>query len=163
MENAALKAVRYGKKVVMSGPADLVFNYDGTVLTIQLPSGRKLFYQNPQLVKNKWGKMSIKYRGIDQTSRRWSYISSYGGKFVENIIQAIARDLLVESMLRLDEAGFEIVMHVHDEVVAEIFDAELTNQKLLNQMCDIMGQPVEWAPGLPLKAEGFISKYFKKD
>lgn len=163
VENAALKAVRYGKKVVMSGPADLVFNYDGTVLTIQLPSGRKLFYQNPQLVKNKWGKMSIKYRGIDQTSRRWSYISSYGGKFVENIIQAIARDLLVESMLRLDEAGFEIVMHVHDEVVAEIFDAELTNQKLLNQMCDIMGQPVEWAPGLPLKAEGFISKYFKKD
>lgn len=163
VENAALKAVRYGKKVVMSGPADLVFDYDGTVLTIQLPSGRKLFYQNPQLVKNKWGKMSIKYRGIDQTTRRWSYISSYGGKFLENIIQAIARDLLVESMLRLDQAGFEIVMHVHDEAVAEIFDAERTNQKLLDQMCEIMGQPVEWAPGLPLKAEGFISPYFKKD
>lgn len=163
VERAAIKTVQYGRRVVLKGPVDLFFNYDGKVMTIELPSGRKLFYQKPSLSKNQWDKTNVKYWGKDQDSGRWMRISSYGGKFVENIIQAIARDLLVESMIRLDEAGFNIVMHVHDEVVAEIFNAEITNQKLLDQMCEIMGQPVEWAPGLPLKAEGFISPYFKKD
>jgi DNA polymerase len=110
--------------------------------------------------------------GMDQTTKQWKRIESYGGKFVENIVQAIARDVLAVSMARLDKAGYEIVLHVHDEVAVEIEDfnlsdnpdaGEVGNDHTLEDIEGIMGEPIPWAEGLPLRAEGYLSEYYKKD
>ncbi len=161
VENAAIRAIKTKKLVVLDQYRKLAFEYDGKALTIQLPSGRKLFYQTPELSVNKWGRESIKYKGVDQITKKWWWVDSYGGKFVENIVQAIARDLLAYSMIELDKQGFKIVMHVHDEVVCE--QHEDSAEVLLMSMCDIMGQEVPWAKGLPLKADGYITPFYKKD
>jgi DNA polymerase len=160
IEDCANRAIKT-KKVVVSKHKNLEFDSDGDVLTIKLPSGRKLFYQKPSFSINKWGKESIKYKGMSQTTRQWVYVDTYGGKLVENIIQAIARDLLAYSMQRIDVEGFDIVMHVHDEAVCEI-PKRHANAKL-EFMCEIMGEPVPWAPGLPLTADGYITDFYKKD
>jgi DNA polymerase len=95
---------------------------------------------------------------MDQTTKKWGWVETYGGRLVENLCQAIARDLLAYSMLKMNAKGFNIVMHVHDEVVCEEVDGEA-----LKKMCSIMGQEVEWAKGLPLGADGYVTKYYKKD
>ncbi len=159
VEEAAIKAIMIpNKKILLQY---LAFQYDGTVLTIQLPSGRKLFYQSSAITKNKWGQASIKYKGLDQVTKKWWNIESYGGKLVENIIQAISRDVLADAMLRLNQNGYDIVLHVHDEVACEI-PAE-ASYILLNRMCDILGEEISWAPGLPLTADGYVTRYYKKD
>ena len=101
--------------------------------------------------------MSATYEGITQ-SKRWGQIDSYGPKFAENITQAVARDLLAEAMIRLDERGYKIVMHVHDEVIAEMPMGEGT----LDQMCNVMAINPTWADGLPLKADGFECAFYIK-
>lgn len=160
IEKNAILAVRT-KKERISKFRGITFNYDGTALRITLPSGRSLFYQKPIIGKNKWGGDCLFYMGMDQVKKIWTRIDTYGGKLVENIVQAIARDILAESLIRLDNAGFKIVMHVHDEAVAEVpkEGAEVN----LERMCDIMSQPVKWAPDLPLGADGYITDYYKKD
>lgn len=172
VEAMAKRAIKTRKKVILSMFRNLEFDCDGKVLTIKLPSGRKLFYQSPTLTVNRWGQESIKYKGLDQVTKKWWWIDSYGGKFVENIVQAIARDLLAYSMLRLKEEGFEIVMHVHDEAVCEIEDfnyhedpmaQEVGNDHQLDRMCEIMGEDVPWAEGLPLVADGYLTPFYKKD
>jgi len=160
MESCAMRAIQYKKKVI-SIHKGLIFDCDDMALTIELPSGRKLFYQSPSFTENQWGRKSIRYKGMDQTTKQWTYVDTYGGKLTENIIQAIARDLLADSMLRVDAAGFEIVMHVHDEVVVESYDrAGVEN---LKRICDIMGEEVIWAKGLPLTADGYLTPFYKKD
>ena len=99
--------------------------------------------------------------GMDQVKKTWGRVETYGGKLVENIVQAIARDILADSMIRLDAAGYEMVGHIHDEVIAEVLSSE--KKQRLEQMCNIMAEPIEWAKGLPLAADGFITKYYKKD
>jgi len=108
-----------------------------------------------------WEVDKIIYWGMDQVKKIWTRIDTYGGKLVENIVQAIARDILADSMKRLNNAGYAIAMHVHDEVVADIpsYDAEDD----LRVMCNIMGEPISWAEGLPLAADGYLTKYYKKD
>jgi DNA polymerase len=138
----------------------VVFLYDGTYLTIELPSGRKLFYYKPGFTTNRFGGVSIKYGGSDQETKNWGTIETYGAKIAENIVQAVSRDLLANSMLNLDKAGFNLVMHVHDEAIVE--EPDQNTDTRLNEMCGIMGMLPTWAEGLPLKAEGFISKYYKK-
>lgn len=161
IDRAAKRCLSTGKRTVLKRYADLAFEYDGNVMTIELPSGRKLFYQSPRLTKNKWGGDAVQYKGL--VKGQWVYEDTYGGKITENIIQAIARDLLAVAMLRLDKAGYKLVMHVHDEAVAELYDGKAEiNQKYLDRMCEIMGQEVEWAKGLPTRAEGFITKFFRK-
>lgn len=160
MEKCAIRALKTRLPVV-SIHKGLEFNYDGVVLTIKLPSGRSLFYYSPTVTTNRWGNESIKYRGMDQVTKQWTYIDTYGGKLVENIIQAIARDLLVEAMLNIDKLGLEIAMHVHDEVVCEV-PAEQA-EKLLEDICDVMALPIPWAEGLPLTADGYITPFYKKD
>ena len=160
VENCAIHAVKTKKKVV-SKYRQLVFECNHEVLTIQLPSGRKLFYQSPSFMTNRFGQECIKYKGMDQVTKQWIYVDTYGGKLVENIVQAIARDLLAYSMLKLDKNGFDIVMHVHDEIVCEIPD--IGADKKLEQMCDLMGQEVPWAIGLPNRADGYITPFYKKD
>lgn len=131
-------------------------------LTIELPSGRKLFYVNPGIGENKWGNPSISYAGVDQTSKKWKRIETYGGKLVENCVQAIARDCLAFAIERLEAAGFPVVFHVHDEVVIEI-EPFADEKTMLDQVVSIMSASIPWAAGLPLNADGWVGRYFKKD
>lgn len=160
MNACAIKAVRF-QTTVDSGYHNIIFRYEHGNLTIQLPSGRKLFYYNARIQKSAKSSEAVCYEGVVQETKQWGRIDTYGGKLTENIVQATARDLLGETMLRLDAEGFPLVMHVHDEVVAEVPE-ELAEQKL-NRMCEIMATEIPWAKGLPLKGDGYITKYYKKD
>lgn len=136
-------------------------------MTIALPSGRKLYYIDPALGVNQWGNPSISYMGVgtDQntkTSKKWSRIETYGGKLVENCVQAIARDCLAFAIENLEAAGLPIVFHVHDEVVIDT-EPWADEKTMLDKVCGIMRQPIPWAPGLPLNAEGWVGRFFRKD
>jgi len=133
------------------------FQYQSGFLFIVLPSGRRLAYMKPRIGLNRFGGESVTYEGT-ASMKKWDRIESYGPKFVENIVQATARDILAESMLRLDAAGYRIVMHVHDEVVIEAPDTAS-----LNDICAVMGETPAWAKGLLLRADGFICDYYQKD
>ncbi len=135
---------------------------DTTCLSILLPSGRKLYYVDPAIGENRWGNPSISYMGMDQTTKKWKRIETYGGKLVENCVQAIARDCLAQAIDRLEEAGYPVVFHVHDEVVIDI-KPYADNETMLKSVVDIMSKPITWAPGLPLNAEGWVGTFFKKD
>lgn len=157
-EAAAVKALKTGTTV----PHRHGVSYTGGkgVLYANLPSGRRLTYHNARLVENRFGREAIQYEGMNDKNK-WAKLDTYGGKLVENLTQAVARDLLAESMLALDAEGFPIVMHIHDEAVIEApkNDPYLT----LENACSIMGRPIRWAPGLPLNAEGFETPYYKKE
>lgn len=161
VNKAAIEAVKSKRKIKLSDFRNLIFESNGEVLTIQLPSGRKLFYQSPSITINTFGAESVRYKGLDQTTGKWVHIDSYGGKFVENIVQAIARDLLAVIMMRLDNRGFKLTIHVHDEVIAEVKKSE--QKAKLNEMLDIMAEPISWARGLPLVGDGYLTDYYKKD
>lgn len=168
IEKCAIEAVRYKRRVVGT-PRKLVFEYDGTYLTIQLPSQRKLFYYRPVLaMETRYGKTTyhIRYEGLNQETKVWGYVDTYGGKLTENIVQAIARDLIGYAMLNIESADegktFDIVMHVHDEAVAEVLDDRHAEDRL-KQMIGIMRQVPDWASDLPLNAAGFVSSYYQKD
>lgn len=153
--DAALTAVRDSIPVTTHG---VTFRKDRGWLAIDLPSGRSLMYAKPHIVEGKFGD-AVAHFGLDDKNK-WSRVESYGGKWVENIVQATARDLLAVSMVRLERAGYPIVMHVHDEVVCEVPDTEEDALAVVETM---MGQPVSWAKGLPLEADGFETKFYKKD
>lgn len=164
LEDAAKQTLKTGKTVTMqnnTGTPLLHLGYDGQSLRVKLPSGRCLVYWQPSFTINKFGQESIRYRGLNQETKQWGWVDTYGGKLTENAVQAIARDLLAYSMLRLDTESFKIIMHVHDEVVCEL----ITNiaEKELDRMCEIMGTPPPWALGLPLAADGYVTPYYKKD
>jgi DNA polymerase len=137
----------------------VLIRYNRNVLYIDLPSGRSLCYIRPRIGKNRFGGKSILYEGMDQTTKKWSVQETFGGKLVENIVQGLARDCLADAMLRLDKAGYRIVMHVHDEVVIEHAD----DCECLDDICRIMGEPIAWAKELPLRADGYVTNYYKKD
>ena len=162
LETAAKRALKTRAYCVYrkGSPQELVFHYDGKALTIKLPSGRKLFYQSPSFTINKFGQESIQYRGMNQTTKQWEYTDTYGGKIVENIVQAIARDLLADAMRRLDSQGFNVVMHVHDEAVCE--EPTEHSESDLKEMCHIMAEENPWAPGLRLPVDGFLTPFYKK-
>jgi len=160
LESCAMRAIQTKKKVI-SQYKNIEFDCNEEVMTIKLPSGRSLFYREPSFTVNKWDKKSIRYKGMDQTTKQWTYVDTYGGKLTENIIQAIARDLLADAMLRADEARFEIVLHVHDEVVCEIQNNFESSE--LESLCAILGEEVSWAKGLPLSADGYVTPFYKKD
>lgn len=134
----------------------LSFFYESGILFIQLPSGRKLVYCKPRLCENRFGGESIVYQGI-ATGNQWTEIESYGAKFVENIVQGIARDILAETMYRL--RNFQIVMHVHDEIVIEVPKSQLS----VEEISHIMRQVPRWANGLVLDADGFECQFYQKD
>ncbi len=146
---------------IKGNPTHLNFRREGDNLTIELPSGRKLFYYKPDFTINRFGNQSVCYWGMNQTTKQWQQIESYGGKLVENIVQAVARDLLCEVMLRIEAEGYPIVLHVHDEAIAEVNQA--TAQQDFDRIIEIMAEPIEWANGLPTKGAGFLTSYYKKD
>jgi DNA polymerase len=162
LENAALEVMRTGQAVGIKGliiSREIDFNNKQDFLTIKLPSVRKLFYTQPFLQTNEMGREALYYRGINQDSKKWENISTYGGKLAENIVQAIARDCLAESLKRLDAAGYQTAMHIHDEVILDV-PIEKADIKAVT---DLMGHPIAWAPGLLLKAEGFETVFYKKE
>ena len=135
---------------------NLVISYEKGILFIELPSKRRLAYPKAKIGMNRFGGESVVYEGI-VVGNKWDKIESYGGKFVENIVQAIARDILAEAMMRLEKKGFNIVMHIHDEVVIE------SDSSSIEEINEIMSAVPEWAPGLILDADGFESEFYKKD
>lgn len=158
IEAAAIKAVK--EKAVVKMQYGLTFHYTKGLLFITLPSGRSLAYVRPKIgIDERFGKEQLTYEGTEQGSKQWGRIPTYGGKLTENIIQAIARDCLAVAMLRLDEAGYRINFHVHDEVV---LDVPIDTGSMEN-VEELMGQSIEWAPGLPLGADSFETDYYKKD
>ena len=165
MDNAAVQVITEGGSVGVNGLL-LAREYDYgngvDCLTIRLPSNRKLYYISPSIGQNEWGRPSISYMGMDQKTKRWKRIETYGGKLVENCVQAIARDCLAASIDRLEAAGLPVVFHVHDEVVIDVAPWD-TEDAMLSTVCSIMGEPVPWAPDLPLKAAGWVGYYFTKD
>lgn len=162
MEAAAVSVIQNGTptglhNILLAREVDHSNGLD--FLTIRLPSGRKLYYANPSLGVNQWGNPSIMYKGMDQTTRKWKQIETYGGKLVENCVQAIARDCLAEAIERLEAMGYAVVFHVHDEVVIEC----TPDRADLDRVAAIMSQPLTWAPDLPLGADGWIGEFYKKD
>ena len=159
LENAAMEAVRSGIPVSAAG---LIFRHEQTpeglrFLTIQLPSGRKLFYCNPFFGLNRFGNESIHYYGA--RTGNWVELETYSGKLTENVVQAIARDCLAVAMKNIEAAGYQIVMHIHDEVILDVPEADAD----LDRVCALMCQPIPWAEGLLLNADGFVGDYYKKD
>lgn len=161
VEQAALAAVRTAVPQAING---LIFRLEGDLLygqaflTIQLPSGRKLFYAKPFLKENQFGKTAVHYYSMGQQTKKWEVSSTYGGRLVENIVQAVARDCLAVTLKRIAARGLQVVFHVHDEV---ILDAP--PQVTAEEICRLMAEPVPWAPGLILKGAGFESNYYMKD
>jgi len=162
LENAAIEVVKTGQPVGIKGliiARELDYDKEQDFLTITLPSGRKLFYTKPFIQRNEMGREAIYYRGINQETKKWENIPTYGGKLTENIVQAIARDCLAESLKRLENAGYKAVMHIHDEVILDV-PAEFVD---LKNVTDIMGAPIKWAQGLLLRADGYKTGFYKKE
>lgn len=156
VERAALDAVRDKPSTL---PHGLSFVKQAGILFIGLPSGRRLAYVKPRIGTNRFGSPSLTYMGTNQTKRTWERLETFGGKLVENIVQAFARDCLAESIIRLEDAGYEINFHVHDEVVLDV----PIGYGSADEVAQIMGRPIEWAPGLPLRAEAFETEFYRKD
>lgn len=162
MNSAAVEAISTGYSVGV-GRLLVSCEYDAAheveYLTVLLPSGRKLYYNSPQIGENKWGGPSISYMGMDQTTKKWKRIETYGGKLVENCVQAVARDCLAQAIENLEKEGLPVVFHIHDEVVIDCRADTAT----LDDVVNIMSRPIPWAPGLPLNADGWVGGFFKKD
>lgn len=157
VENAVIRVIKGGSVQRINNLIEIYRDFDN--LYFRLPSGRKLTYRTPILTTNRFGKSAIGYMGVNQTTKKWEIIETFGGKLVENIIQAIARDCLAENIIKLESMGFKIVFHVHDEV---IIDCPI-GKSSAEEVAKIMGEPISWAKGLPLKADAYECNYYKKD
>lgn len=155
VDRAAMKAVRDKTTTQTHG---IRFTYKSGMLFITLPSGRNLVYVKPRIGINQFGSDCVTYEGVG-TTKKWERIESYGPKFVENIVQATARDVLAEALMRLSRFGFEIVMHVHDEVVLEVPLGKFS----VDDVCRIMSANPKWTNGLLLDADGYECDFYKKD
>ena len=156
-QKAFIEAVK--NKSVVHIDKNISFIYEGNILFIKLPSGRRLSYIRPKIdYDNIFNKYIITYEGIDPTTKKSKRLTTYGGKLVENIVQAIARDVLAQAMMNLKNHGFNIVMHVHDEIVLEVENGVSS----VEEVCEIMCKENKYLKGLKLKADGFESKYYKK-
>ena len=162
LESAAVSVIQTGapagvRGLVLAREFDMENKLD--FLTITLPSQRKLYYAKPELGANQWNRPSILYRGVNQTTKQWTQLETYGGKLVENVVQAIARDCLAAAIEHLEEAGFPVVFHVHDEVVIDC----PADRADLDKVVQLMTLPIPWAKDLPLNADGWVGDYFRKD
>jgi DNA polymerase bacteriophage-type len=158
VETAAMNAVQEGTEETV-GP--LTYYVDGRRwLICRLPSGRELAYAQPRIQPDgRFGRMSLTYEGMNQETKRWGRIPTYGGKLVENAVQAIARDCLAETLMRCKD--LRTVMHVHDELIIEVRD-DLTESTEC-WVAEAMADPIPWAPGLPLRGDGFTTAFYRKE
>ena len=160
MEKAACRCV-LSKAPTKDSLAGIRFDYENGVLWMTLPSGRRLAYWGAQYTESRFhpGRRTLSYMGVDQQTKKWNRIETWGGKLVENLVQATARDCLRESMFSLDAEGYDIRAHVHDEVIV----TEPIGGRSVEQMAEVMGRAIDWAPGLPLRADGYEGSYYFKD
>ena len=162
-ERAAMTAIQEHRPIrrAIRGGICVIFSYIKGNLFIQLPSGRKLCYWGARIRQDdRTGREQIVYMGVNQTTKQWTETETYGGKLVENVVQATARDCLAEAMKRVTAAGYSIVMHVHDEMIV---DVPKEDREALQKINAAMGAPISWAPGLPLKGDGYECDFYKKD
>jgi len=160
-EEAAIRAVR--EKTTVPLKHGVRYRYESGYLFADLPSGRSLAYKNPRIKPDpNYGKDGLVFDGMDQVKKKWMPHRTYGGRLVENIVQAIARDCLAVALRRLSDAGYPIVMHVHDEVVLDV-PVVPVGFGSVEEVTKIMTQPIDWAPGLPLAAAGFECEFYQKN
>lgn len=169
-EDAISHTIRTGRRTRV-GP--IRFAMEKPYLTAELPSGRKVWYLNPRVRKAKikyvdkdgeeksFEKDSISYMGKQQNGKKWIRIQSHGGKFIENFVQAIARDILREGLLAAADDGFNIVLHVHDEIVSEHPKGD--NYHTVERLRELMAQPIEWCADMPMDAAGYAGTIYRKD
>jgi DNA polymerase len=166
LEQGAMKCVRTGQDVTVN---KITFEMKKPFLCIRLPSGRRLYYYKPMIttetVEYEKGRKSkrtqLSYMGKQQNGSKWIRIVTHGGKLIENIVQAIARDILVYGLMRADKDGFVIPMHVHDEIVTEADKDD--DYHTVERLIEHMTAPISWAPGLPLGAAGWEGTFYRKD
>lgn len=159
LEKAAIRSV-VRKEPAISSVGNILFEYLDHVLWMTLPSGRRIAYWGAAYEDGTRGMgKTLSYMGVNQTTRKWERIETWGGKLVENLVQATARDCLKESMLALTGAGFDIRAHVHDEVII----TESVDGRTVEDVCAIMGAAPAWGNGLPLRADGYETPYYRKD
>ena len=158
VDKAAKMCIRQRKDVKLN-KYNLIFKYAPGLMFLQLPSGRSLAYVRPKITKGKFDNDVISYEGMEQTSKQWKRLETYGPKLVENIVQATARDCLGITMQRITEAGYNIVFHVHDELILDV----PKEQGSLEEVNKIFGVPIPWAPGLILNADGYECNFYMKD
>ena len=151
---AAIKAVKEKRKVTLG---KITFSYKSGILFITLPSGRKLSYIKPRLRLNKFAREGLIYEGMG-VGKKWTQIETYGPKLVENIVQAISRDLLSNALINLNKMDLDVVMHVHDEVVVEVEKGKSS----VKEVCNVLAMVPKWAEGLPLRADGYECTFYKK-
>ena len=156
VERAAMDAIKGKPSRIRHG---ISFSREAGILFIGLPSGRRIAYVEPEFGEKRFGSPSIHYMGVNQNKRAWMKLETWGGKLVENIVQAVARDCLAESIIRLEQNGYRTVFHVHDETVLDVPEGTGSVEEVTN----LMGKPISWAPGLPLTAAGYECQYYKKD
>lgn len=154
VDKAAVEAVM---KRAKTRAGRIGFEYRSGILFVMLPSGRKLAYVKPRMAVNKFGREGLTYEGILE-NKKWGRIETYGPKLVENIVQGTARDLLAEAMLRVEKKGYPIVMHCHDEIIAEVPEG----MGSVEDMCEVMAVRPVWAEGLPLRADGYECPFYQK-
>ena len=149
------------RKTTQTKNGMLRFEWDTGIMWMTLPSGRRLAYFGADYAASRWrkDKLAISYMGVNQKTRKWERIETYGPKLVENATQAMARDCLRDAMLSLADAGFDIRATVHDEIIC----TEPIGGKPLSLMTEIMGRDLPWAPGLPLRGDGYTCTSYRKD
>ena len=165
VERAAKEAVKYRRRS-MAANGKLTFECDGDNLMVRLPSGRQLFYRHATIKTKPKPNVptmtpTIWYEGAVQETKHWGEIDTYGGKLVENCVQAIARDLMASTLMSLDEAGYEVIAHIHDEVIVEV--EKSSAKQNYAEIVSLMEKTPDWAEGLPLKADGYITPFYLKD
>ena len=160
LEKAAIRSVARRTSAV-SELGNVKFDYEDGILWMGLPSGRRIAYYGAKYEASRWkpDRKVLSYMGVDQKTKKWDRLETWGGKLTENLVQATARDCLRESMLAIADAGFDIRAHVHDEIIV----SEPIDGRTVEEMSEIMGQPIPWAPGLPLRGDGYETPWYKKD
>ena len=161
LEDAALRAIKLGEEVTVNRGVRLSRRWGALLVT--LPSGRTLCYPRAAVGWERgdgWrgDHEIIEYEGLNQTTRKWERIRTYGGKLTENVVQAIARDILGCVLLRAEEAGLDVVFHIHDEIVVEARPGQT-----LQDVEALFSRPISWCRDLPLSGAGYTTPYYKKD
>ena len=161
LEKAAIRCVARRSPSMTSSPSHVRFDFESGILWMTLPSGRRLAYYGAKYEETKFhpDRKSLTYMGVNQMTKRWERVETWGGKLTENLVQATARDVLREAMFSLTEKGWDIRAHVHDECIC----TEPIGGKTVEQMCKAMCPDIPWAEGLPLNADGYDGPYYFKD
>lgn len=163
LERACIDTIKSGTSHTINGRirSHLVSSGGITYLQLELPNKRSIYYCEPHMTVNRFGNESIGFYGKNQVTGKWEKQETYSGKIAENCTQSVARDLLAESIERLEANGFEILFHIHDEVVIDYGGDDA--DEALEKVYALMSEVPKWAKGLPMAADGWVGAYFKKD